>query len=96
VSHDATLTLPDIGITRDASSRAQKLADITAKEELPHGEFGDWLEFYFGWSQRSAQRMIQVAEQFKNDNLSHLPIDTSALYLLSISLRIIRHRHPSH
>lgn len=56
---------------------------IEVKNELPHGEFLNWLESEFGWTDRTAQRFMNVANSFKNDNLSDLNIGTSALYMLS-------------
>lgn len=56
---------------------------LTAKSKLEHGQFGEWIRHYFGWSQPTASRMMQAAETFKSLNLNNLTIDTSALYLLS-------------
>jgi hypothetical protein len=57
---------------------------LAAKDTLDHGQFGPWLKHHWGWSARSAERMMQAAIAFgKYDNLSNLTIDQSALYLLS-------------
>lgn len=56
---------------------------IEVKEMLPHGAWLPWLETEFGWNERHAQRLINVAERFKYDNLSDLTIAPSALYLLA-------------
>ena len=57
---------------------------LIVKERLEHGQFGQWIAHYFGWSSRTAQTMMQASEVFgKCENFSHLTIDTSALYLLS-------------
>jgi hypothetical protein len=56
---------------------------IAVKERLEHGQFGPWLQHYFGWSQPTASRMMQAASTFKSFNLNSLSIDQSALYLLS-------------
>jgi hypothetical protein len=67
---------------------AQGIIDIGAKlievkQKLEHGQFGGWLKIEFDWTPRTAQRFIGVTEHFKNDNLSHLNIAPSALYLLA-------------
>jgi GH24 family phage-related lysozyme (muramidase) len=53
------------------------------KERLPHGQWLPWLQTEFGWTDRTAQRFMQVYMAFKSDNLSNLEIDVSALYLLA-------------
>jgi hypothetical protein len=52
-----------------------------AKARACPGRWLPWLEREFGWTARTAQRMMSVAE--KNDKLSHLAVPTSALYLLA-------------
>lgn len=55
---------------------------IAVKELLPHGQFGPWLDAEFGWSQASARRFMQVAEQFPE--IAHVErFEPSALYTLS-------------
>ena len=56
---------------------------VEVKDVLEHGQFSDWCQTEFDMSQRTAQRMMQVAEVFggKNDTVSLLT-DT-AMYLLS-------------
>lgn len=57
---------------------------IAVKEQLEHGEFGDWLEAEFEWSHQQAAVFMRVAEKFQNFlNLDSLPIRPSALYLLA-------------
>ena len=58
-----------------------KLNEVKAK--LGHGRFGLWLQHEFGWSVRAAQRFMNVADRFKNDNLAHLNVAPSALYMLA-------------
>ena len=36
---------------------------LAIKEALPHGQFLPWLRAEFGWSERSAQNFMSVAEQ---------------------------------
>jgi len=56
----------------------------SVKSRLDHGEFANWLKFEFDWSIKTAERMMSVARQFgKNDNLSNLTIQKTALYLLA-------------
>lgn len=59
----------------------QKLLEI--KEKLGHGNFLNWLKKEFDWSELTAQRFMQVARQFKSNNLLDLNIAPSALYILS-------------
>jgi hypothetical protein len=56
---------------------------IEVKSRLPHGQWSNWCETEFGWSQRTARQMVNVAETFSPDSLSNLDIATSALYILS-------------
>lgn len=68
-------------IAKDVIAMGQELLDV--KERLPHGMFGKWLEFHFGWSERTSRNMMQAAVVFKTANFAELTIDQSALYLLS-------------
>ena len=56
---------------------------LAVKEALPHGQFLPWLKAEFGWSERSAQYFMSVAEQFKSAKIADLPIQPSAAYLLA-------------
>lgn len=56
---------------------------LAAKEMLPHGQFQDWVEIEFGMEKHTAERFMNVARQFKSNNLSLLNYATSALYALS-------------
>ncbi len=59
-----------------------KLQDV--KLRLGHGRFLAWLKLEFPeWNERTAERFMLVAEQFKSVNLSNSQFSTSALYLLS-------------
>lgn len=52
------------------------------KEAVGHGQFLNWLEIEFGWSDQTARNYMHVAEKFKNFlNLDHYA--TSAMYLLA-------------
>jgi hypothetical protein len=56
---------------------------LAVKEALPHGQFLPWLRAEFGWSERSAQNFMNVAEQFKSAKIADLPIQPSAAYFLA-------------
>jgi hypothetical protein len=91
------LAAPDVKKCEAAVARIKKcqrrmMVDIIAigselndvKQLLEHGQFGDWIDCYFGWSWKTADRMMKASQAFGElDKLSNLTIDTSALYLLS-------------
>ena len=58
---------------------------LQVKEVLPHGQFGPWLRAEFGWTERTAQNFMSVAERFgANPKLiSDLTIQPTAAYLLA-------------
>ena len=56
---------------------------LAVKEALEHGQFGPWLKAEFGWSERTAQNFMSVAERFKSAKFAELPIQPSAAYLLA-------------
>lgn len=71
-----------------AQRSAQDIIEIgrglsEVKEALGHGRFLDWIDKEFGWSIRSAQRFMTVYDCFKNDTVSYLEIEISALYLIA-------------
>lgn len=55
------------------------------KEVVGHGHFGAWLRAEFGWTVRTAQNFMSVAERFGGNAkaISHLPIQPTAAYLLA-------------
>jgi hypothetical protein len=55
---------------------------LAVKEALDHGQFGPWLKAEFGWSERTAQNFMSVAERFKSAKFAELPIQPAA-YLLA-------------
>ncbi|MUH00592.1 DUF3102 domain-containing protein [Scytonema sp. UIC 10036] len=67
--------------TKDIIEIGQKLTDV--KAQLGHGNFRNWLKTEFDWSVKTASRFMQVTENFKCVNLTHLDIAASALYLLA-------------
>ena len=46
---------------------------LAVKEALPHSQFGPWLKAEFGWSERSAQNFMSVAEKFKSARIAGFP-----------------------
>jgi len=68
---------------QDIVEIGQRLIDV--KERLGYGRFLDWLKAEFDWNRRTANRFMSVAEQFSGnwDNLSHLKLAPSALYILA-------------
>ncbi len=66
---------------REMIEIGQKLIEV--KEELGHGNFGDWLKAEFGWGITTAWKLMKVAEAFKFSQCENLEIATSAIYLLA-------------
>jgi hypothetical protein len=57
---------------------------LSVKETLPHGKLGAWLKAEFGWTERTAQNFMSVAERFgKSEMISDLRIAPTAAYLLA-------------
>jgi hypothetical protein len=56
---------------------------LAVKDALEHGQFGLWLKAEFGWSERTAQNFMSVAERFNSAKFAELPIQPSAAYLLA-------------
>jgi hypothetical protein len=60
---------------------------IAASDDVPHGEWGDWLRVEFDWTIKTAQKYIDVAAAFRSEHGSlgfdGLTIDATALYALS-------------
>jgi DUF3102 family protein len=57
---------------------------LAAKEALAHGQFTDWLQAEFGWTERTARNFMAVAARFgKTEIISELQIQPTAAYLLA-------------
>jgi hypothetical protein len=56
---------------------------LAVKDVLPHGQFLRWLKAEFGWSERTAQKFMNVAEKCKSADFAELPIQPCAAYLLA-------------
>lgn len=50
---------------------------------LAHGQWMDWLDAEFGWTERTALNYMRVAQEFKIENISNLQIANTALYVLA-------------
>jgi hypothetical protein len=56
---------------------------LSVKEALSHGQFIPWVRAEFGWTERTAQNFMAVAERFgKNETISQM-IEPTAAYLLA-------------
>ncbi|MDP9370080.1 MAG: DUF3102 domain-containing protein [Chloroflexota bacterium] len=67
---------------QDIIEIGQRLTAI--KDRLPHGTFGPWLEREFGWSNRTAQKFMQIHRTF-GESAPEGVFDFKALELLSAS-----------
>src|SRR5262249_45505819 len=56
---------------------------LAVKEALEHGQFGPWLRAEFGWSERTAQNFMSVAERFKSAKIADWPIRPGAASFLA-------------
>ncbi|MBV8885080.1 MAG: DUF3102 domain-containing protein [Chroococcidiopsidaceae cyanobacterium CP_BM_RX_35] len=75
-------------IKRLLKQTAQELLDIgqkliEVKEQLGHGNFGNWLKAEFGWGITTAWKLMKSAEAFKFSHCENLDIAASAMYLLA-------------
>jgi len=50
-----------------------------------HGNWLPWLEAEFGFTPRTAQNFMNVADKFKYETVSYLDIAPKALYLLLLA-----------
>lgn len=65
---------------QDIIDIGQKLIEV--KEQLPHGQFGGWLETEFQWGVHTARNFMRVTETFSEKEKISL-FAPSALYLLA-------------
>lgn len=54
-----------------------------AKDRLPHGAFGPWLDREFGWTDRTAQKLMRIAEVFGGKAEVASVLGTETLYALA-------------
>ncbi len=59
----------------------QKLIEV--KKTLGYGHFGNWLASEFDWTERTAQKFMNVAKRFDSEHCSELEFAPAALYLLA-------------
>lgn len=67
--------------SQDIIAIGQKLIEV--KQHLGHGSFINWLKSEFSWSVSTANKFMQVGEQFKFVKFTNLNITASALYLVA-------------
>jgi Protein of unknown function (DUF3102) len=75
--------------TNGRPSNADRGVTRAAKAEVGHGNWLDWIDREFGWSEATAKRYMQVASAFKSLSVSDfdgLTIDATALYATSCSI----------
>jgi Protein of unknown function (DUF3102) len=48
---------------------------IEVKRLLDHGRWLKWRDAEFHWSDRTARRLIEVAQRFKSNTVFDLPIE---------------------
>jgi hypothetical protein len=73
------------------SSTGRQLKEIIAtgaalmrvKDVIPHGEFGKWLATEFGWSERTAQNYMRVADEFGENPQRVADLPLRCVYLIS-------------
>lgn len=70
------------------SQTAQNLIEIgkrliEAKNQVPHGQWIEWLKSKVGFTERSAQKFMQIASEPNTNSISHLGV-TKVFDLLSI------------
>lgn len=56
---------------------------LAAKEQLLHGQFGEWLTAEFDMTQMTAVRFMQVAQRFGDKSNKLLDFNPSILYALA-------------
>lgn len=73
------------GLVRRTASDTKNigLKLIEVKPRLGHGHFMHWLKSEFDWSISTANKFMQVGEQFKFINITNLDIPISVLYFLA-------------
>lgn len=87
----ATATTARAAVERISGFHRQLVTDVTeigkalvqVKDCLGHGHFLPWLQAEFGWTERTAQNYMSVAQRFgpKSETLSYLPL--SVIYRLA-------------
>ncbi len=84
---DATIEEHTAAIHRLTRRSGQDIIEIghrliAVKAKTSHGAFGPWLESEFGWTARTAQNFMRVAESF-GDMRNGFAFEAKALYALA-------------
>jgi hypothetical protein len=89
-SHNASLTAHRSIIRSLARNAVRDILEIGARlrevrNALYDGEWEQWLDVEFSWSNRTARRYMAAAKAFadETDTVSELPIDIGAIHLLA-------------
>lgn len=56
---------------------------IEVKKRLPHGKWGEWLACEFGWTDRTAQNFMNIAQRLNPKRVSDLELSRRVLQLLA-------------
>lgn len=71
------------GIERECACEDFLRLIAVRRVKAPQGRWLSWIETEFSWTDRTALNFMRVAEHFKSETVSDLPIDVTALYLLA-------------
>ena len=55
---------------------------IEAKDLVPHGEWGKWLEDRIGFSQRTANQLMRIAKEYSANSQAISNLEATKIYLL--------------
>ncbi len=55
---------------------------IEAKKLIPHGGWGDWLESKVGFSQRTANQFMRIAQEYGSNSQAISNLEATKIYLL--------------
>lgn len=68
-------------VVEDVIEMGKALLEV--KAELPHGQFGKWLDAEFGWHARTARLFMSAAERFGTKTEMIADLSATVVYLLS-------------
>ena len=55
---------------------------IEAKKLIPHGRWGEWLESKVGFSQRTANQFMRIAQEYGSNSQAISNLEATKIYLL--------------
>lgn len=55
---------------------------IEAKKLVPHGKWGNWLEEKIGFSQRTANQFMRIAQEYGSNSQAISNLEATKIYLL--------------